>query len=172
MNEQESWMNRKWRPAMGWTYMAICILDFALFPILWSVLQAYAEGQVTSQLDPLTLKGAGLFHMAMGAILGIAVYGRTKEKLEGANNGGIQLPSNVGTTYIPPSSTGQQSGGNFGAPVATTVTQTYGQPQPMGGGFGGGSSFASSNSFSGGMQAATFTSRSGKPGPVQDFPEL
>jgi hypothetical protein len=29
----------------------------------------------------LTLQGAGLFHMAMGAILGIAVYGRTQEKM-------------------------------------------------------------------------------------------
>ncbi|MFN9957295.1 MAG: hypothetical protein ACK55I_29675, partial [bacterium] len=27
-------MNRKWRPAMGWTYMAVCICDFILFPIL------------------------------------------------------------------------------------------------------------------------------------------
>ena len=82
MNENESWMNRKWRPAMGWTYMAICILDFAIFPIMWSILQAYAEGQVTSQWDPLTLKGAGLFHMAMGAILGVTSWSRGKENLE------------------------------------------------------------------------------------------
>ena len=83
MNQQESWMNKKWRPAMGWTYMAICILDFALFPIAWSVLQAYADGTVTSQWDPLTLKGAGLFHMAMGAILGIAAWSRGQEKMAG-----------------------------------------------------------------------------------------
>ena len=68
---------------MGWTYMAICILDFALFPIAWSVLQAYADGTVTSQWDPLTLKGAGLFHMAMGAILGIAAWSRGQEKMAG-----------------------------------------------------------------------------------------
>jgi Holin of 3TMs, for gene-transfer release len=79
----ESWMNRKWRPAMGWTYMAICILDFAIFPIAWSVLQAYADGTVTSQWDPLTLKGAGLFHMAMGAVLGIAAWSRGQEKMAG-----------------------------------------------------------------------------------------
>jgi hypothetical protein len=24
----EDWMNSKWRPAMGWTYMATCIFDF------------------------------------------------------------------------------------------------------------------------------------------------
>lgn len=79
----ESWMNRKWRPAMGWTYMAICILDFAIFPILWSILQAYYDGQVVNQWDPLTLKGAGLFHMAMGAILGIAAWSRGQEKING-----------------------------------------------------------------------------------------
>jgi hypothetical protein len=36
-------------------------------------------------------------------VLGIAAYGRTQEKLGGANNGGISLPSNAGTTYTPPS---------------------------------------------------------------------
>jgi hypothetical protein len=80
-NPNEDWMNRQWRPAMGWTYMVICILDFAIFPILWSVLQAVGEGVVTSQWDPLTLKGAGLFHMAMGAILGIAAWSRGQEKI-------------------------------------------------------------------------------------------
>lgn len=79
----ESWMDRKWRPAMGWTYMAICILDFAVFPILWSILQAKYEGVVTSQWDPLTLKGAGLFHMAMGAIVGVTAWSRGQEKIAG-----------------------------------------------------------------------------------------
>ena len=79
----ESWLNSKWRPAMGRTYMVICILDFAIFPIAWSILQALADGTVTSQWDPLTLKGAGLFHMAMGAILGIAAWSRGQEKMAG-----------------------------------------------------------------------------------------
>lgn len=78
---QESWMNRKWRPMMGWAYMVICILDFAVFPILWSILQAYQEGNVSSQWDPLTLKGAGLFHMAMGAIVGVTAWSRGQEKI-------------------------------------------------------------------------------------------
>jgi len=82
--ESSDWINRKWRPAMGWTYMATCIADFIIFPILWSLLQAISKGQVTSQWQPLTLQGAGLYHMAMGAVLGIAAYGRTKEKIEGA----------------------------------------------------------------------------------------
>jgi len=84
--ESEDWINKKWRPAMGWMYMTVCITDFVLFPILWSVLQAIGAGQVTSQWQPVTLMGAGLFHISMGAVLGIAAYGRTKEKIEGASN--------------------------------------------------------------------------------------
>lgn len=80
-NTNSNWVNNRWRPAMGWMYMVVCIMDFVLFPILWSVLQALSKGQVTQQWSPITLQGAGLFHVAMGAILGIAVYGRTKEKL-------------------------------------------------------------------------------------------
>ncbi len=84
--ESEDWINKKWRPSMGWMYMAVCITDFVIFPVLWSVLQAVSAGQVTAQWQPLTLQGAGLFHISMGAILGIAVYGRTKEKIENATN--------------------------------------------------------------------------------------
>jgi hypothetical protein len=83
--ESEHWVNSKWRPAMGWLYMSTCFADFILFPILWSLLQALNHGQVTSQWQPLTLQGAGLYHIAMGAVLGIAAYGRTKEKVAGAN---------------------------------------------------------------------------------------
>jgi len=82
--DSSDWINKKWRPAMGWSYMLTCITDFIIFPVLWSVLQAVSKGQVTSQWQPLTLQGAGLYHIAMGAVLGIAAYGRTKEKLEKA----------------------------------------------------------------------------------------
>ena len=76
------WINKKMRPMMGWIYMLTCTCDFVIFPVLWSLLQALSKGQVTSQWQPLTLQGAGLYHIAMGAVLGIAAYGRTKEKLE------------------------------------------------------------------------------------------
>jgi hypothetical protein len=79
----EDWINKKWRPVMGWVYMGTCTCDFVIFPILWSLLQALSKGSVTSQWQPLTLQGAGLYHIAMGAVLGIAAYGRTKEKVEG-----------------------------------------------------------------------------------------
>ena len=82
-NDNSDWINKKWRPAMGWIYMMTCTMDFVIFPILWSLLQAYQGGSVTAQWQPLTLQGAGLYHIAMGAVLGIAAYGRTKEKVTG-----------------------------------------------------------------------------------------
>jgi hypothetical protein len=170
--KKEDWMNSKWRPMMGWSYMLTCIADFVIFPVLWSVLQSISKGQVNIQWQPITLQGAGLYHIAMGAVLGIAAYGRTQEKLGGANNGGVQLPSNVGTTYTPPAPVGQQSGGSFGTPMATTVTQTYGQPQSMGGGFGGGGSFNTGQSFNQ-PSGQVMTGFRGKPAPMQPYqPEI
>jgi len=80
------WINKKMRPMMGWIYMLTCTMDFVVFPILWSLLQSLSHGSVTSQWQPLTLQGAGLYHIAMGAVLGIAAYGRTKEKVAGVSS--------------------------------------------------------------------------------------
>jgi len=91
--KKEDWMNAKWRPMMGWMYMVVCVADFVIFPILWSLIQVHGDGKVESQWMPITLQGAGLFHIAMGAILGIAAYGRTQEKMSGTNNGGISSPA-------------------------------------------------------------------------------
>jgi polyferredoxin len=90
-NTNEHWINRKWRPAMGWMYLFVCIFDFIIFPILWSVLQAATNGSVITPWQPLTSQGAGLFHVAMGAVLGIAVYGRTKEKVEGVSTTSTEI---------------------------------------------------------------------------------
>lgn len=86
-NTNSDWINKRWRPAMGWMYMAVCIFDFILFPIMWTMVQFYetqAANDAFRQWQPITLQGGGLFHVAMGAVLGIAAYGRTKEKIEGA----------------------------------------------------------------------------------------
>ena len=119
--KKEDWMNSKWRPMMGWMYMTVCMCDFIIFPVLWSLLQSLSKGAVTSQWQPLTLQGAGLFHIAMGGVLGLAAYGRTQEKLNGANNGGLTQPG-LGTTYVPPGQ-GQVNVSN--------------QPNLVGEGFGG-----------------------------------
>ena len=93
--KQEDWMNSKWRPAMGWMYMLVCTSDFVIFPILWSLVQVIGGGRVETQWSPITLQGAGLFHMAMGAILGIAAYGRTQEKL--GDKAGATMPTSAFT---------------------------------------------------------------------------
>jgi len=91
----ENWLQKKWRPYMAMLYMAICGADFILFPILWSLVQAFEHGTVTAQWQPLTLQGGGLIHLAFGAILGISAYGRTQEKLAGVSDNPV-----VGTTYV------------------------------------------------------------------------
>jgi hypothetical protein len=96
--QKEDWMNAKWRPMMGWTYMATCIFDFILGPILYNMLQYYNPGQAVGMWTPLTLQGGGLYHIAMGAIIGVSAYGRTQEKLNGANNGGLQAPTTGSTS--------------------------------------------------------------------------
>ena len=159
--EKEDWMNSKWRPMMGWMYMVVCSFDFVIAPILWSLLQSISHGSVNTQWQPLTLQGAGLFHIAMGAVLGIAAYGRTQEKLGGANNGGIQLPPNAGTTYIPPSSN-------------TNTNINLGNQAPAQNNFGAGFSNMPPTSVNTGYNTAPVTTGwGGKKAPPQpDFPEI
>jgi hypothetical protein len=93
-NKKEDWMNSKWRPMMGWSYMATCIADFVIFPVLWSILQAVQHGNVSSQWNPITLQGAGLYHLAMGAVLGVAAWSRGQEKIAGAST----LSTSIGSS--------------------------------------------------------------------------
>lgn len=82
----EDWMTKKWRPMMAVMYMCVCTFDFILAPILWAVVQFWetqAANDAFRQWQPLTLQGAGLFHMAMGAVLGITAWSRGQEKLAG-----------------------------------------------------------------------------------------
>jgi hypothetical protein len=128
--KKEDWMNSKWRPMMGWMYMLVCTMDMVVFPILWSLLQTMTHSPIT-QWNPLTLQGAGLFHIAMGAVLGIAAFGRTQEKLGGANNGGLQT-----------SATGFQGGTPaFGQPTTGGFGNAGGFNSPAPSSFGGGSGF-------------------------------
>jgi len=158
--KKEDWMNSKWRPMMGWMYMLVCMFDMILFPVLWSLLQTFTHTPIT-QWNPLTLQGAGLFHIAMGAVLGIAAFGRTQEKMAGANNGGAQTitPTSSFTAPSTPSA-GFGTTAGFGAPAAS-VPQTP-------------SSFSSSSGVGAtAFKPATAVSSSGKPMPMQpEQPEI
>jgi hypothetical protein len=123
------WMQKLWRPAMGWMYMLICLADMIVFPVLWSLLQAVTHSPIT-QWNPLTLQGAGLFHIAMGAVLGISAFGRTQEKL-------------AGTAVNPSSTTGGFGNGNSTAPATGFASGATTFGAPAAGGFGGSSSFGS-----------------------------
>jgi hypothetical protein len=145
--KNEDWMNSKWRPAMGWMYMLVCTADFVFFPILWSLVQVIGGGRVETQWSPITLQGAGLFHMAMGAILGIAAYGRTQEKLGDKAGATLSVPPSAPA----PSTPAPSFGGS--APAASTPAPAF-KPAPS---FG----------------APTTVSSSGKAMPVQpDQPEI
>ena len=81
------WMTTKWRPLMAVTYMATIWFDFILGPILYNVLQYWNPGQAITSYIPITLQGGGLYHISMGAILGIAAWTRGKEKVASIENG-------------------------------------------------------------------------------------
>jgi len=148
--KKEDWMNSKWRPMMGWMYMLICTMDMVIFPVLWSLLQAVTHTAIT-QWNPLTLQGAGLFHIAMGAVLGIAAFGRTQEKLNGANNGGAQVPSsNFTAPSTPQSGFGAPTGGSSSPAPSTSFTPapSWGTTPtaPASGSFGSSTGFGASTS--------------------------
>ena len=164
--KKEDWMNSKWRPMMGWMYMVVCTMDMVVFPILWSLLQTFHHQPIT-QWNPLTLQGAGLFHIAMGAVLGLAAWGRTQEKLGGANNGGLQP---MGSSS--PAAFGSAPAGGFGS----SPSPGFGAPSAPSGFGGGGFGSAPKTSSSFGAPStptAPAMSSTGKPMPVQpDQPEL
>ena len=185
--KKEDWMNSKWRPMMGWMYMLVCTMDMVIFPVLWSLLQTMTHSPIT-QWQPLTLQGAGLFHIAMGAVLGIAAFGRTQEKLGGANNGGAPAPTTGFASSTP--AFGQPAAGGFGNPGG------FSSPAPTSSSFGGNTGFGATapaprtpGSFSsaplgaaavgaaGGFAAATMMPVMDKPMPSrppfeENFPEI
>jgi Holin of 3TMs, for gene-transfer release len=78
----QPWFSKYWRPSAAWTYLTICIFDFVIFPMMWNATQVFTKATVTQWL-PMTLQGAGMIHLAFGAILGVSAYGKTKERVNG-----------------------------------------------------------------------------------------
>lgn len=128
---QEDWMTKKWRPMMAVMYMMVCVFDFIVFPIMFTVVQFWeiqAANDAFRQWNPITLGGGGLFHVAMGAVLGVSAWSRGQEKIAGVSN----APTTAPTPQIPT------------APVATINTPQVQQriepeiaPPPVTMGFGG-----------------------------------
>jgi hypothetical protein len=136
---------------------------------------------------PITLQGGGLFHVAMGAVLGVTAYGRTQEKLNGATpiapvpgvsnaQSGFSAPSMGGSTFGAPSPNYNQPGGSYNSSGTnswgtTPITGNAGGYQPGYGavppsGFGGNPGFGAPTTME------VTIGFGGKPAPtIPPFPE-
>ena len=140
--KEEDWMTKKWRPMMAIMYMMVCLFDFIVFPIMFTVVQFWetqAANDAFRQWNPLTLLGGGLFHVAMGAVLGVSAWSRGQEKIAGVASGptspSLPAPSMGGSTFGVPSSNFSQPASSFGSPAP--VTNSWGsQPLAQSAGFG------------------------------------
>ena len=104
VKKEEDWMTKKWRPMMAIMYMICCLCDFALFPIFFTIVQFWEVQEANDafrQWVPITLQGGGLFHVAMGAVLGVSAYGRTQEKINGASNTSTSVDTPVLSSATP-----------------------------------------------------------------------
>lgn len=127
--KQEDWLQKKWRPMMAMMYMSVCFFDFVVFPIMFTVVQFWetsAANDAFRQWQPLTLVGAGLFHMAMGAVLGITAWGRTQEKVAGAAVNPAPALGSVASSF------GASSAPVAIAPSAPAPTMAYNSAPTMG----------------------------------------
>ena len=149
------WMQKYWRPCAAFMYMACCLCDFAIFPIMFTVVQFWetqAANDAFRQWVPITLQGGGLFHVSMCAVLGVSAYGRTQEKLAGQS----AVPDAAG---LPSPTLSSATPAFTPAPAATPAPAVFAAPAP-----------ASSFTPSFGAPAALETTASGKK-IVPGFPE-
>jgi len=132
----EDWMTKKWRPLMAMMYMSCCLADFFLFPIMFTAVQFWETAIANDafrQWVPITLQGGGLFHVAMGAVLGVTAYGRTQEKL-----GGVSTPTLSSAVPIQQSSSfDSPAPRTFGGGFNGTSASDFNQPVSVTVGFGG-----------------------------------
>lgn len=101
--ENNKWYQNVWLPFAAGTYIIICIFDFMVMPVYVAAHNSKIEARVfdelqgkdvatfataiaqtaqaTKQWNPLTLMGAGMFHLAFGALLtgGAVTRGMTKK---------------------------------------------------------------------------------------------
>ena len=125
----EDFATAKWRPFMGWTYMAICFFDFVIGPIM-NVAFSIITKTPLIPWKSLTLDNGGLFHLAMGAVLGVAAYGRTQEKVAKIDNG-IPLPGSSIPTPPPAPMPDPTPAPVVSTPAPVAVVNTDPIPAPV-----------------------------------------
>lgn len=129
---KEDWMTKKWRPMMAIMYMICCLADFAIFPVMFTIVQFWetqAANDAFRQWVPITLQGGGLFHVAMGAVLGVSAFGRTQEKIAGAAGG---VPTPTLSPNSPSPMPGPQMSGGYTPPPVRSISPSYNDPYASG----------------------------------------
>ena len=79
--ETDSWIKNYWRSAMAWQYFMVCLFDFMLAPIMLAIYSHWTHSTLV-MWQPLTLQGAGLYHLSMGAIIGVTSYAKSQERIK------------------------------------------------------------------------------------------
>lgn len=82
---------------MAWSYFVICLWDFLIAPIFF----AWFRQKYNVSLEywkPLTLSEGGLYHIAMGAIVGTSAWMRGKEKIAIIESGNTITTSSSDTS--------------------------------------------------------------------------
>lgn len=76
----ESWLEKCWRPLVAYHYILICTFDFFLAPIIMILYSYYTSNPLVAWV-PLTLQGGSMYHISMGAVLGVTSWTRGSEKI-------------------------------------------------------------------------------------------
>lgn len=91
MRQDSKWYQRLWLPFAAYVYITICVFDFMVMPIYVTAHNSRIENEIFRELNgkeaipfadtlikanqaqrqwnPLTLLGAGMFHLSFGALL-------------------------------------------------------------------------------------------------------
>lgn len=135
---RESWLVKYWRPAAAWTYLLICLFDFIIMPVytqrtnltitdIVNVTEKLRPEDKVSAMNvlmkksewaPLTLAGGGMFHIAFGAILGVAAWTRGRV-LETSIQNGLYPMEEPGAPFM-------NGGGGYGPYGSNNYNNAYG----------------------------------------------
>jgi hypothetical protein len=77
--QPEHWLKSWWRPLMAIQYMVVCLFDFIVGPILTMAYYGLASKAYVPWV-PMTIQGGGLYHLSMGAVVGVTAWTRSTEK--------------------------------------------------------------------------------------------
>lgn len=85
---------------MAYQYLFVCLFDFIIFPLITILISSYTNMDYI-QWDPITLKESGFYHLAMGAIIGVAAWTRGQEKITIASIYGSESSTTTTTSQDP-----------------------------------------------------------------------